>query len=334
MKLATFEHRSGPRLGFGFGAGIIDLRLAVELSLAARSIRRAGSIAERLVPPDMREFIGLGRAAAAAARDALAYAETAGLDGLQERGAVFALADITFMPPVTRPTNIFCVAVNGEGLAALAPKLPPYPVYFVKPTSVLTGHLRPIVLPGTGNTIPEAELAVIIGKKMVRVAAADAYDHVYGYSIMNEVTSPQVRQDDLLVSRISGTDPKTGGLVFEEVPFTAIARHKGMDTFGPMGPWLVTRDEIPDPHQLRVDGELNGRSFCKDHTSRLRFKIPQVLERISHFSTLFPGDIVTMGSASPSADWPMREVDLYREGGKVSISIEKLGTLENPIICQ
>lgn len=334
MKLATYRHEHGPRLGFEFEGHLIDLKLALADALSARAIRRSRTTSEQLAPPDMREFIALGEAGSAAARTALAHVESQGLQRLSEVGGVHAIDNVTFMAPVHRPRNIFCVAVNGAGLVELAPKLPDYPVYFVKPTSTLTGHRQPIVLPGIGNTIPEAELAVVIGKKMQRVDASDVYDHVYGYSVMNEVTSPQIRQDDLLISRISGTDPKSGKLVFEDVPFTAIARHKGLDTFAPMGPWLVTRDEIPDPHQLRVSGELNGRPFCQDHTSRLRFHIPQVLERISHFSTLHPGDIVSMGSASPSSDWPMREVDLYRDGGNVRISIEKLGTLENPIVVQ
>lgn len=331
MKLATFISRGEPRLGFSFGGFVVELRSALEAALRARSIRGAASIAEQLSPPDMREFILLGEEGAAAARTALAHVEVEGIDGLIAAKAAVAFEEAEFLAPVHRPRNLFCVAVNGAALVELAPKLPDYPVYFLKPNSTLTGHRQPIELPPIGNTIPEAELAVIIGRKMSRVPAADVYDHVYGYSVMNEVTSPQIRQDDLLISRISGRNPATGELEFEDVPFTALARHKGLDSFAPMGPWLVTRDEIDDPHQLTISGELNGRSFCLDHTSRLRFKIPEVLERISHFSTLHPGDIVSMGTASPSQEWPMLEVDLFKEGGLVSVSIEKLGVLENPI---
>lgn len=330
MKLASFEVDGRDVIGVAVGDTVADIGRGFERLLRSRGMtsREAAAAAAAVVPDDMTQFIERGDVALGAAREVATFAAGIGAtaDFLHRRD------DVRWKAPVPAPSKIFAVAVNGADLVKEAAKLPPYPVYFNKPPSTLVGHGAAIELPGIGTTIPEAELAVVIGKRAKNIAADDAYEYVYGYSIANDVTSPAVRKEDLLISRIGVTDPATGETKLEDVVFTAIARHKGMDTFLPMGPWLVTRDEIPDPHALTVDGTVDGRSFTHDHTSRLRFHVPQVLARISLWSTLMPGDIVIMGSASPSADWPMGDVDLNQAKGAVVISIEGLGSLENRVL--
>lgn len=331
MKLASLEIAGRPRLGFEHAGQIADLRAAYEAALWARGVADADEAARRIVPGDMTQFIRLGEAGLGAAREAAAFLAAGGAPKGSGR-ILYSPDEIVWLPPVPRPSKIFCVVVNNAELVQHAKLAPDHPIYYTKPTSALVGHRQPITLRERGVTHPEAEMAFVVGRTARNVSAADAYDYVFGYSILNDVTSPDVRKRDTIVSHVPTTDPKTGKVVNEEVVFVVIARHKGMDTYGPMGPWLVTKDEIPDPHQLNVGAWIGDLLVNKDHTSRLRFHVPQVIEHITKWSTLNPGDIVTLGTASTTTDWPMLDADISQLPGPVKIEIEKIGVLENPVV--
>ncbi len=181
---------------------------------------------------------------------------------------------------------------------------PAHPATFIKPASSLICHGQPIRLrKAYGRVHPEPELAVVIGKCGRDINEASAYEHVYGYTIINDLTSPTMREDD---------------------------------TFGPMGPWLCTRDEVPDPHDLTVRCLHQQRLITEDNTRNLFYKVPQVLAYVSQYMTLEPGDIISMGTALKSAGGgqAVQTVDLNRLGGPITVNISGLGTLSNPVVCE
>ncbi|TSJ63969.1 fumarylacetoacetate hydrolase family protein [Starkeya sp. 3C] len=328
MKLASFRHRGHEKVGAVQGDIVVDLAAAYEAMLAGEGLSGSAEIARAVIPADMVRFIELGEISIAAARRALAWALDA--DG----AGVFCMAadDVEWLPAVARPRNVFCTVVNNPELVAHAIRAPDYPIYYAKPNSSLIGHLQPIEIREKVLVHPESEFAFVVGKTAKNVAAEDAYDYVFGYTILNDVTSPEIRRRDLLISRVPAGKNEFGEDTFDDVTFTVIARHKGMDTFGPLGPWIVTKDEIADPHDLHVRAWLGERLINEDHTGRLRFTIPEVMAHITKWSTLSPGDIVTLGTASSTDQWPMLDADMRRFAGPIRIEVEKIGILENPVI--
>lgn len=328
MRLASFRHRGHDKLGSPNGNYMIDLAASYTARLEDQGLCDAAEISRELIPGDMVRFIELGEIALGAAREALDWALA------KENGVASGIPveDIQWLPVVARPSKVFCTVVNNPELVEHAVRAPDHPIYYTKPNSALLGHLQPIEIRDKALVHPESEMAFVVSKTAKNVRAEDAYDYVFGYTILNDVTSPDIRKRDLIVSRVPSGKDEHGRDTYEEVTFTVIARHKGMDTFGPLGPWLTTKDEVADPHNLYVKAWLGDRMVNDDHTSRLRFKIPDVLEHITKWSTLYPGDVVTLGTASSTDKWPMMDADMTRFAGPVRIEIEKLGTLENPVI--
>jgi 2-keto-4-pentenoate hydratase/2-oxohepta-3-ene-1,7-dioic acid hydratase in catechol pathway len=153
----------------------------------------------------------------------------------------------------------------------------------------------------------EAELAVIIGAEAKSVSADRALDYVAGYTIMNDVTARDLQRSERQWTRA-----------------------KGLDTFAPCGPWLVTTDEIPDPHILDIELKLNGEIRQSSNTSDLIFGVPQLIEFISQDLTLRPGDIITTGT--PSGVGVYRQPPTFlKDGDQVMIRIDRIGTLSNPV---
>ncbi|MGE3872448.1 MAG: fumarylacetoacetate hydrolase family protein [Parvibaculaceae bacterium] len=328
MRLASFRYQGRERLGAVLDQCIVDLAAAYEDMLGARDLAEARCIASEVIPPDMVRFIELGEVSLSAAREALDWV----LLGKPLQHALIGLDHIEWLPAVARPSKVFCTVVNNPELVEHAIRVPDHPIYYTKPNSALLGHRQPIEIREKALVHPESELAFVVSKRARNVSPRDAYDYVFGYSILNDVTSPEIRKRDIVVSRVPAGTDEHGKDTYEEVTFTVIARHKGMDTFGPLGPWITTKDEIADPHALYVRAWLGERMVNDDHTSRLRFKIPDVLSHISKWSTLYPGDVVTMGTASSTDKWPMLDADMCRFKGPVRIEVEKLGVLENPVI--
>jgi 2-keto-4-pentenoate hydratase/2-oxohepta-3-ene-1,7-dioic acid hydratase in catechol pathway len=252
-----------------------------------------------------------------------------------DRAAALDSSRITWQPPVLRPSKICCLALNNSGNADRIMQGPKHPASFVKPASSLLGHLGTIELqPVYGRVHPEPELAVVIGKRAKKVSAAHAYDYVFGYTIHNDITSPTMRAEDTFHYR--AIHPKGDGsneIAYIDTWTSYPGRYKGSDTFACMGPWLVTTDEIPDPHALRVSCSHRGALVTDDNTVNLFYKVPEVIEFLSNYMTLLPGDIISMGTAlkKSAAGGAVQNIDLNKLGGPVSVSIEGLGTLENSV---
>jgi len=214
--------------------------------------------------------------------------------------------------PVVHPSKTLCVGLNYRDHAEEQNKpIPERPLIFSKPSTAVIAHGEPIKLPDPAFetfTDAEAELAVVIGRRATKVSEADALDHVAGYTILNDVSgrATQNREKQWM-------------------------RAKGFDTFAPMGPWIVTRDEIPDPHCLDITGSVNGEVRQKSNTRHLIFNVPFLVSYLSQTITLLPGDLISTGTPGG--------VGIYRDppvrlaaGDRTRIEISCIGALENPVV--
>ena len=251
-------------------------------------------------------------------------------------GEQFSVHDVSFHPPVRRPSKICCLALNNSANSDRILQGPKHPAMFIKPASSLVGHGGAIECkPHYGRVHPEPELAVVIGKTAKNIAARDAYDYVFGYTIHNDITSPTMRAEDTFHYRAihpKAGDPKAIEYVDTWVSYPG--RYKCCDTFACMGPWLVTKDEIADPHNLAVSCSHKDQLVTEDNTENLFYKIPEVLEFLSSHLTLLAGDIVSMGTAlkKSAQGGAVQNIDLNKLGGPVSVTIEKIGTLTNGVV--
>jgi 5-oxopent-3-ene-1,2,5-tricarboxylate decarboxylase / 2-hydroxyhepta-2,4-diene-1,7-dioate isomerase len=222
---------------------------------------------------------------------------------LDEGGGRHLEADVTFLPPI-HPHAVLALALNyAEHAEEFDMAAPEAPALFLKPPNTWIGHRVPVVYPrGAEYVHYEVELAVAIGRRARRVPAADAMDLVKGYTIAN----------DLVVRDFVGD--------FYRPPVKA----KGWDTFCPLGPWLVTADEVPDPHDLELRAYVNGELRQKGHTGAMVRRIPELIEHISEFMTLEEDDVILTGT--PKGVSPVRPGDVMR------LEIDGLGALENSVV--
>jgi 2-keto-4-pentenoate hydratase/2-oxohepta-3-ene-1,7-dioic acid hydratase in catechol pathway len=271
------------------------------------------------------------------------------LDALADRlhapipdSALVDASTMRWLPPSPRPSKIVGVAINNSMGNQYAHRAPVEPAYFLKPPSALTGHGEPIVVPAEyGLTHPEPELAAVIGRRAQRVGPADARAVVFGYTIVNDITSPALKDRDsmeLVPPFPLGSDlswRETHGEDDQSLYLTYHARSKGCDTFAPMGPWITTASEVASPNDLRVRCRLNDELVLTDSTANLLFGVDEVIAHLSHYMTLEPGDVVHFGTAFRPADpdrFPtIRHLDLSQLEGTLSVEIDGLGRLDNPI---
>ena len=189
--------------------------------------------------------------------------------------------------------------------------VPREPVLFSKFPTALTGHDQPIVLPPVSNKVDyEAELVLVIGTKGRNIKAADAMKHLAGYTIGHDVSARdwQLEKD--------GKQWMIG---------------KTFDTFAPCGPYLITRDEIADPHKLNIKLRLNSHTMQDSNTSQFIFTIPEIIAYISQVVTLLPGDLIFTGTP-PGVGMARKPPVLLKAGDLCEVEIEGLGILRNPVV--
>lgn len=213
------------------------------------------------------------------------------------------------------PSNLLCIGLNYRQHAAETNVKPPErPVLFLKPTTSVQNPGDPIELPrklASSEVDYECELAVVIGKRCKNVSSRDALDYVLGYTCANDVSAR-----DWQIRLGGGHQWATG---------------KSFDTFCPLGPVLVTKDDIPDPNTLRIRTILNGKIMQDWTTSDMIFGVPALIEFLSSSKTLLPGTVILTGT--PQGVGFARKPPVYlRAGDTVSIEIEKIGTLTNPVV--
>jgi 2-keto-4-pentenoate hydratase/2-oxohepta-3-ene-1,7-dioic acid hydratase in catechol pathway len=252
--------------------------------------------------------------------------------GAMAQAAIVPGAELRWMPPLANPPKILGCAINNAGLNKLASSFAQNPPFFMKASSALVGHEEPIVIrPDYGLTHPEGELAVVIGQRCKMVAVEDALDVVFGYTILNDVTSITLKSEDTYVFPSPDIDPPPAGFEHGSMQLVYHARSKNTDTFGPSGPWIVTKDEIADPNRLTVKVFMGDEECTSDSTGNLRFSIQQVIAWASRYFTLEPGDIIHMGTAA-KGKYGLRDLDFQSFDGPCSIEISGIGRLTNPVL--
>ncbi|HEY2591764.1 MAG TPA: fumarylacetoacetate hydrolase family protein [Steroidobacteraceae bacterium] len=328
MKLASFHAQGRDRIG----AAIADDAL-VDLAEAAAAwrLQSGGDAIDPATFSDLITLIEAGEGPLAPVRRAVELARTR-----PDAVPRFAVSDVRWHPPVRRPSKLVCLALNNSANKDRILSGPQHPASFIKGANALTGHREPIVIkPLYGRCHPEPELAVVIGRRAKEIRAEDAYAHVFGYTIHNDITSPTMRGEDTFHYRaIHPAKDDPSRIEYVETWVSYPGRYKGSDTFSPLGPWLVTRDEIADPHALTVSCHHRGELVTEDSTANLFYKVPEVLAFLSQYMTLLPGDVVSMGTAlkrsAPGAR-AVQNVELNKLGGPISVTISSIGTLENPV---
>ena len=247
-------------------------------------------------------------------------------------------SEVEWHPPVRKPGKICGIAMNNSASNERKISAPDHPAFFLKPASCLIGHKETIAIRKYyGSVHPEPELAVIIGKTMRDVSAVEASGYIAGYSVMNDITGNGMRAEDLFQYwAIYANDDNPDETRRVEQHLSYAGRYKGSDTFGVLGPWLVTRDEVRDPDDLAVQCHVGGEIIAEDNTRYYNYKVAELLSFINQFHTLHPGDVVSCGTAfKPSANRKsIHHANFQHVAGTVSVTIEGLGTQENPIVIE
>ncbi|MGE3268910.1 MAG: fumarylacetoacetate hydrolase family protein [Chloroflexota bacterium] len=293
MRLVTFQDAAGTRIGAMIGEDqVLDLAAAAD------------------VPADMLGLIDAGPAALERVQKAVAGAD---------KSKLLARSGVKLLAPIPRPRkNVFALGLNyadhvAEGARSRGEqvKLPEYPVYFTKAVTAVIGPEDPI--PYDGKLSPqwdwEAELALVIGKTGRDIKKADALSHVFGYTCLNDVSVRDVQR-------------RHGGQFF-----------KGKSTDGtcPIGPWIVTADEIPNPGVLNIGTRVNGVTKQDSNTKYMIFDVPTTIESLSAGLTLEAGDIVAtgtpdgVGGARTPPEW-------LKPGDVVEVEVQGVGVLRNTVV--
>ncbi|SPE18088.1 Fumarylacetoacetate hydrolase family protein [Candidatus Sulfotelmatomonas gaucii] len=239
---------------------------------------------------------------------------SAGISSIDKPGAypAYKLSDIRLHAPLANPPRIFAIGLNYRDHAAESKMaLPSVPVVFFKMPTAIIGPGDAIVLPKNSSEPDyEAELAFVVGKGGFRIPASEWRDHVYGYTIINDVSARDVQRATSQWSLA-----------------------KSFPTFCPMGPAIVPASQIDDPHQLDISLSINGELLQSSNTRELIFKVPDLVEYISSITPLLPGDIVSTGT--PAGVGMGRKPQRWlRPGDTVTVSLKGLGSLVNPVVAE
>lgn len=249
----------------------------------------------------MLDIIRDGEPMLSVLREALAHSVDKGADLLD-------LAEVTLLAPISRPPKIVAIGLNYMDHCRETGTQPPSrPLLFAKfPTSVTGHHASISWIEGMTKEVDyEAELAVVIGKTAKEVKAADAFDKIFGYTALNDVSARDMQFSD-----------------------KQWVRGKSLDTFCPMGPHIVTKDELPEPNNLRIGCRVNGETLQDSNTSEMIFNVPALIEFITQDITLEPGDVIATGT--PSGVGFSRVPPVYLKlGDEVEIFIQGIGSLVN-----
>jgi 2-keto-4-pentenoate hydratase/2-oxohepta-3-ene-1,7-dioic acid hydratase in catechol pathway len=299
MKLATFQADGATRIGAVLGDAVVTLQPALDAARAAVGEPPAA------LPPDMRGLLAAGEAALVAAARAVAFAARPENAALRR-----PLGSVQVCAPL-QPGKILGVGRNYADHAKEVggPKLTA-PRIFLKPTSSVCGPGSLVRIP-PAVTRPdwEAELAVVIGRTAWQVSEGTALDYVAGYTVLNDISAREFQFD-------------------QPLPMTSFA--KGLDGFCPLGPWLVTADEVGEPWQLGLRCWLNDELVQEGNTRDLIFSVAALVAWLSRYMALQPGDVIATGT--PAGSGHFRDPQRYlRPGDRMRLEVERIGVLEHGI---
>jgi 2-keto-4-pentenoate hydratase/2-oxohepta-3-ene-1,7-dioic acid hydratase in catechol pathway len=249
---------------------------------------------------DMVTFLAAGEPARQRAQAALTSAPA------------YPRSEVKILAPIPRPGKIICIGLNySDHAAETGQALPTYPVVFAKYNNTVIAHGDAIVLPkGSSQVDYEAELGFVVGRRARHVSEADGLSYVAGYLPINDVSARDYQ---------NRTSQWTMGKTF--------------DTFAPMGPALVTADEIRDPHNLSIRLSIGNEVLQNSNTCNLIFSVPKLVAALSEVMTLELGDIVSTGTP-PGVGMARKPQRFLRPGDVVDVTIEGLGTLSNPVVAE
>lgn len=327
MKLATYTPKGAqthqPGLGAIIGEEMIDLNYAYALYLReVEGEMRAYELASGRIPRDMIGFFQGGEKAIDAANRTVKFMKdnkNHDVKGISGEKLLYALADVKLLAPISRPGKILAAGKNYAEHVMEAEKdkgsssdLPPFPRGFVKVSSVIIGPDDPVEIAHVTQQLDyEVELAIVIGKRGRYIPKDKAYEYIVGYTILNDVSARDIQL----------MESKYGNHMLG----------KNMDTLCPMGPWIVLKDEVPDPMNLKIQLKVNGQLRQNSNTSNMIHAIPAIIERWS-WVTLDPGDIIATGT--PEGVALGGKFPYLRAGDEMECIIERLGTLRNPVVME
>jgi acylpyruvate hydrolase len=311
VRLVSFRHLGQTCIGALLGEQVIDLERAYSAALESAGEQIDPGEAESAIPMEMTAFLAGGIKTMTAARRAMAFLtdRADGRDDPPFKGAgemYFPVREIEYLSPVPRPGKIICIGLNYPG-AIDAPR-PEYPVIFLKAASSVIGAGDTIYLPYMSRQIfYEAELAVVIGSRAKHLTKEKALSCVAGYTMANDLGARDLE---------NRTSQWTTG--------------KLMDTFCPLGPSLVTTDELNRTDDLTMTTRINGKAVQLGNTRDIFFDVPFLVSYVSGLATLEPGDLILTGSPKLMNGEPAPIVYL-KHGDVVEVEIGRLGILRNPV---
>lgn len=325
MKIAAIESDQGQHLVLAYQGGLVDIGKAAQYFSIPVLAQPLSDLISQVIENESVHM------ALKALNEALSTLSKTQLEP-------FFIQDVTrWLPPLKRPGKILGVAMNNKASDARKISAPSHPAFFLKPSSCMIGHQQPIeVRDYYGSVHPEPELALVIGKRVKDISAQDAWDAIYGYTIFNDITGNDMRGEDRFhYWALYPNSENPDELERREQHLSYAARYKGSDGFGPIGPWVVSADEISDPHALAVQCWHQGELIAQDSTAYMNYKANEVIAFISKYQTLEPGDIISLGTAFKPQAGSKRSLhlaNLTRLGGEVIIEIEGIGRLQNPVV--
>ena len=301
MRLVTFEVNGSQYLGAVVGERVIDL------PAAAAALNAAGRGPSAALPTDMLGLLGAGDAGMDAARSVL---DAVGDGAAGEGHYAYPLAAVRLRAPVPAPSKILCIGQNyRDHVLEQNAKMPEKPIMFAKFATTVVGPGDDVLYPTTTQELDyEAELVVVIGKAGKHIAREQAYEHVAGYMVGQDVTARDLQRGD-------------GQWV----------RGKSQDTTAPLGPYLVTRDEVSDPQALDIKLWVNGEIRQDSNTTNLIFDMPFLIEFISQGITLTPGDLIYTGTPPGVGAFRKPEPLFLQVGDEMTVEIAGLGRLTNRV---
>jgi len=228
-----------------------------------------------------------------------------------KKGDVYKLDDVELLAPIVKPPKIICVGLNYRDHAAEQDvKIPEEPIIFMKPRTAITGPDKPIMKPEFVKQLDyEAELAVVIGKEGKNIPVEEAKHYVFGYTILDDVSARDIQ--------------------FKDGQWT---RGKSFDTFAPMGPYIITADQIENPNDLKIRTWVNGELRQDSSTKNMVFNVYEIIHHLSRVMTLERGDIIATGTPSGVGVFMKPEPKFLKPNDTITIEIEAIGKLENFVI--
>lgn len=294
MKLLTFKEETGLRLGAAVGSHVLDLNKEIDEKLTMLTLLDKGAQALTEV-----------KQAVSQAEDRVKAGDTEGLHSLES---------LTLAAPIPRTRkNIVCLGLNyaehvKEGGSDR--DLPPHPVFFTKPPTTITGPHDHVVYSRAVEKLDyEVELALIVGRKGKYISKEDALSYIAGYTVFQDISARKLQNQHL-----------------------QWFKGKSLDTFAPMGPWIVTSDEITDPQNLDLWSKVNGKTRQSANTRDMIFDIKTIINVLSDGITLEPGDVIATGT--PSGVGHSHPDGLLKVGDVIESGVEKIGEMKNRVVSE